>query len=63
MNVEIGTEGAKILEKEYIYGIFVAVYLCSGWSAESAQINSKFFQEILDYKYWVVLGKILNSKV
>ncbi len=26
MNVEIGTEAAEILEKEYINGIFVAVW-------------------------------------
>ncbi len=35
MNVEFGTEAAQILENEYINGIFVAVYLCSGWSAVS----------------------------
>ncbi len=27
MNVEIGTEAAQFREKEYIKGIFVAVYL------------------------------------
>ncbi len=27
MNVEIGAEAALFPEKEYIYGIFVAVYL------------------------------------
>jgi hypothetical protein len=29
MNVEIGTEAAQLPEKEYINGIFLAVY-CSG---------------------------------
>jgi hypothetical protein len=28
MNVEIWTEGAQFPEKEYINGIFVAVYIC-----------------------------------
>jgi hypothetical protein len=28
MNVEIGAEAALFLEKEFIYGIFVAVYRC-----------------------------------
>jgi hypothetical protein len=34
MNVEIGTEAAQFLEKEYINGIFVAVYniICIGHS-------------------------------
>jgi hypothetical protein len=27
MNVEIATEAAQFPEKEYIYGIFLAVYL------------------------------------
>ncbi len=28
MNVEIGTEAAQLPEKEYMNGIFVALYCC-----------------------------------
>ncbi len=31
MNVEIGTKAAQFSEKEYINGIFLAVYRCSLW--------------------------------
>jgi hypothetical protein len=33
MNVEIGAEAALFPEKEYISGIFVAVYICNGKAA------------------------------
>jgi hypothetical protein len=37
MNVEIGTEAAQFPEKEYINGIFVAVW--AGSCAESVLLN------------------------
>ncbi len=41
MNVEIGAEAALLPEKEYISGIFVAVYHCAG------SVELDFFQTFL----------------
>ncbi len=41
MNVEIGTEAMQFLEKEYIYGIFLAVWtdLANSWSADIRRVR------------------------
>jgi hypothetical protein len=44
MNVEIGTEASQFPEKEYINGIFVAVYNYSHWKGRGPTRMSK------DYK-------------
>ncbi len=44
MNVEIGTESAQFSEKEYISGIFLAVYVLSLlMSGELAQLGDSSF--------------------
>ncbi len=50
MNVEIGTnEAVQFPEKEYINGIFIAVYRC--WYFEGNCINSAFHLSYLILLY------------
>jgi hypothetical protein len=49
MNVEIGTEAAQFLEKEYINGIFVAVQAHE--STGTVHIKQKHIQYVAFYNY------------
>ncbi len=49
MNVEIGAEAALLPEKEYISGIFVALY---GWGGGGSQKKPSSLLSLVAWQFW-----------
>ncbi len=62
MNVEIGIEAAQFLEKEYINGIFVAVYTLEFEERKIITISRKPFLPCCDWKQKVNTSFLISKK-